>query len=178
MPSWEEILITFGLSAINPILHPRFSTLYEQGNMEKLQELVTQSSLAIFVLAIIPAVIFVLFGEHLIGFTFGKEYMSGAIPLKILVIGQLANASFGSVGALLNMTGHEKDAMKVMICSFGLYVLICFVFIPIYGVIGAAISNAIALIFWNVVLRYYVKKRLNIESVGLLKIHNQKRIIL
>ena len=102
--------------------------------------------------------------------------MVGFIPLVILTLGQLANASFGSVGALLNMTGHEKDAMKGMMYSLGVNFVLAFLLIPIYGMVGAATSTAVSLMVWNMILRYYVKKRLNIESIGFIQVIKQRAL--
>jgi O-antigen/teichoic acid export membrane protein len=159
-------LVVFGLSAINQMLHPHFSKLYAANELDKLQKIVTYSSLAIFTFAIIPAVVFLFSGEYIVGF----------IPLAILTMGQLANASFGSVGALLNMTGHEKDAMKGMMYSLGVNFVLAFLLIPTYGMVGAATATATSLMAWNLILRYYVKKRLNIESIGFIQIIKQRHL--
>jgi O-antigen/teichoic acid export membrane protein len=169
-------LVVFGLMAINQMLHSHFARLYAANEMAKLQKIVTYSSLAIFVIALIPSLIFFFAGEFLLKMTFGEEYVIGFLPLIILTVGQLANAVFGSVGALLNMTGHEKDAMKGMLYSLGINLLLAFILIPLYGMIGAATATAISLIVWNVILRHYVKKRLNIESIGFIQILTQKGI--
>jgi len=169
-------LVVFGLSAINQMLHPDFSKLYAANELDKLQKIVTYSSLAIFTFAIIPAVVFLFAGEYILRLTFGDDYMVGFIPLVILTLGQLANASFGSVGALLNMTGHEKDAMKGMMYSLGVNFVLAFLLIPIYGMVGAATSTAVSLMAWNIILRYYVKKRLNIESIGFIQVIKQRAL--
>lgn len=168
-------LVVFGLSAINQMLHSHFAKLYVVNEMEKLQKIVTYSSFAIFVVAALPSLIFFVFGEFVLGAVFGEAFMAGTLPLIILTIGQLANATFGSVGALLNMTGHEKDAMRGMFYSLGVNLVLGFILIPLYGMIGAATATAISLILWNGILRYYVKKRLNIESIGFIQIIKQKR---
>ncbi len=167
-------LVVFGLSAINQMLHPHFSKLYAANELDKLQKIVTYSSLAIFTFAIIPAVVFLFAGEYILRLTFGGDYIVGFIPLAILTMGQLANASFGSVGALLNMTGHEKDAMKGMVYSLGVNFVLAFLLIPTYGMVGAATATAFSLMTWNLILRYYVKKRLNIESIGFIQIIKQR----
>lgn len=168
-------LVVFGLTAINQMLHSHFAKLYASNDIDKLQKIVTYSSFVIFAVAAIPSIVFIFYGEFVLGTIFGEEFMVGALPLAILTIGQLANATFGSVGALLNMTGHEKDAMRGMIYSLGINLLFGFILIPLYGMIGAAISTAISLIIWNAILRYYVKKRLNIESIGFIQIIKERR---
>lgn len=163
-------LIIFGLAAINQILYSHFANLYAQGKMKQLSKLVTISSLIITFLAFVPFLIFISQGEFLINFIFGKEYIGGYTVLIILVMGQFINALFGSVGALLNMTGHEKDSMKGMIYGIMFNIILNTVLIPFWGIVGAAVSSALSLVVWNSILRYYVNKRLGIESIGLLQL--------
>ena len=163
-----SIIVGFGLTVLNQMLHPLFSRLYAEKNISALQKLVVNSSLAIFTLAIVPTIIFFLLGEYLLNHIFGLEYKEAAIALKILVLGQLVNAACGSVGALLNMTGHEKDAMAGMLVALLLNIILAFILIPIFGIEGAAMSSAFSLAVWNIILRYFVKKRLAIESSSLL----------
>lgn len=168
-------LVVFGLSAINQMLHSHFAKLYAANEMKKLQKIVTYSSFAIFAVAALPSVVFIVFGEFILNILFGEAFIAGTLPLIILTIGQLANATFGSVGALLNMTGHEKDAMRGMFYSLGVNLVLGFILIPLYGMIGAATSTAISLIIWNAILRYYVKKRLEIESIGFIQLIKQRK---
>lgn len=163
------LLVVFGLSAINQMLHSHFAKLYLENKMKELQELVTRSSIIIFSIAAFPAMIFLFAGEFVLNTIFGSEYISGVVPLLILTIGQLANAIFGSVGALLNMTGHEKYAMKGMLYSLVVNLVLSFVLIPAYGMNGAALSTALSLVVWNAILRNYVIKKLHIETIGLMQ---------
>ncbi len=159
-------LVMFGLVAVNQVLHPHFAELYSNGDKERLQRLVTSSAKIIFGFAIPPALLFVFAGEVILKVFFGEEYMSGSVALGILTIGQLANAAFGSVGALLNMTGHEKDTVRGMMIAAVVNILLNIFLIPMFGISGAASATAISYFVWNAVLRYYVRKRLGIESFG------------
>ena len=109
----------------------------------------------------------ILIGENFLEIIYGNEYVIGTIALKILVIGQMVNAAFGSVGAILNMTGHEKDAVIGMSIAIVVNVALNFILIPVYGINGAAFSSALAFFIWNSILRHFVKKRLDIESSGI-----------
>jgi len=160
------LLIIFGLQAINQVLHPHFARLYAQRDRAKLQKLVTISARIILALAFGPFVVFLFFGGDILQFVFGSGFAMGATALAILAFGQLANAAFGSVGALLNMTGHERDTMRGMMIAMGANVVLNFVLIPVYGMNGAAIATAFSYLLWNAVLRYFVRKRLSIESAA------------
>ncbi len=159
-------LVTFGLFAINQVLHPHFAKLHSTGDKVKLQRLVSASAKVILIVAIPPVLLFIFAGAPVLKIFFGEEYMIGAFALGILSVGQLANAGFGSVGALLNMTGHEKDSMKGMMIAASVNICLNILLIPELGMTGAALATAISMFIWNAILRSYVKKRLDIESFG------------
>lgn len=156
-------LVVFGLYSINQILHPQFAK-YALCNSGDLQKLVKQSSKIILAIAIPPALVLSIAGAPLLGKLFGGSYATGGPVLRILALGQLINAAFGSVGALLNMSGNEKDTLKGMLIAVILNIVLSLGLVPILGIEGAAISTAISCLTWNVVLRRFVKKRLGIES--------------
>lgn len=162
-----SVIVSFGLTVLNQMLHPYFSKLTVSKDFDRLQKLAIYSSLVILAVAAIPALLFIFFGGNILEFVYGEEYVAGAVALKVLVFGQLVNAIFGSVGALLNMAGYEKDSMKGMSIAIGLNIILAFILIPSFGIEGAAVASAISMATWNIILRYFVNKRLGIESSGL-----------
>lgn len=167
-----SLLVVFGLQAINQVLHPHFARIYAARDMKKLQRLVTWSSRGILALAIFPAFVLVFFGDLAMEWIYGNQYGLGGEALSILVVGQLANAAFGSVAALLNMTGHENDTVRGLGISIFFNILLNFMLIPFWGMAGAAIATSASLLIWNFILRKAVWRRLSIESSAL---GNKKR---
>lgn len=163
-----SVVVSFGLTVLNQLLHPYISKLYTNKDFDKLQKLIVSSSLAILGIAAVPALLLLIFGEYILDIIYGVEYVAAALALKVLVLGQLINAAIGSVGALLNMTGHEKDSMKGLLVAIAVNVLLDLILIPLYGIEGAAVASATSLAVWNIILKYYVMKRLQIESSSLL----------
>lgn len=159
-------LVVFGLQAINQVLQPYFARLHAQGELERLQRLVTYSARLILILALPPLVAMVAFGGPLLEFLFGAEYRLGALALTILAFGQLVNAAMGSVGVLLNMTGHERDTVRGIGVAAGINVLLNLILIPRMGMAGAAIATALTLLAWNLILRRSVRVRLGIETAA------------
>jgi O-antigen/teichoic acid export membrane protein len=159
-------LVIFGLVAINQALHPHFAALYSSGDLNKLQRLVTMSARAILALALIPVALFLFAGRPILGLVFGAEYVIGAVALAILSLGQLSNVAFGSVGALLNMTGHERDTMRGMMVAIVINLVLNLALIPYFGMAGAATATAVSFLVWNAILWNYVRKRLGIQSIG------------
>lgn len=159
-------LVAFGLQAITMAISPHFARLHAQGDMARLQRLVTLSARAILLFALPIMLILVFFGDVVLGYIFGRGYVSGQKPLAILAIGQLVNAAMGSVGMLLTMTGHERDTARSVAIAAIVNVVLNLVLIPIFGITGAALAGAITLTVWNMVMWRAVHRRLGIESMA------------
>jgi len=163
------LLVSFGLQAINQVLHPHFSRLYTLNEHQKLQNLVTISARAILLISLPLVLILVFFGADLLKLFYGDLFYTGGVALAVLAIGQLINTSMGSVGALLNMTGHERYTVRGVAFAAVTNIVLNIVLIPPYGMLGAAIATAISMAVWNLLLRYYVIQKLKIEPSGLFK---------
>ena len=103
----------------------------------------------------------------------GHDFQQAGQVLFILIFGQIINILAGSVGTLLVMTGHERDVViSVSISTIILFALGA-VFIPMWGVFGAAYATVGGLIVLNIVLTIQVNRRLGIDPtvLGLLSRH-------
>lgn len=160
-------LVAFGLQVANSVLAPQFSRLYAQGDIEGLQRLATSSARVILAAALPLASAFVLAGRAIVGWVFGAEYAAAHVPLGILAVGQLINAGFGSVGCLLNMTGHERVTARILWQTALLNIVMNVFLIPPFGTAGAAAASATSLALWNVLLYRKVRKQLGINSTAM-----------
>ncbi len=159
-------LTSLGLQAANLVVAPRFAQLYTRGDFARLQRVVTLSARGVLAFSAIATAFFVLFGQPFLQIVFGESYATGYTPLLILVIGQFINSSAGSVGFLLNMTGHEQDTVKGMAIAAALNVMLNLVLVPLLGTPGAALATSLSMIVWNVLLWWAVRKRLGINSLA------------
>ena len=64
------------------------------------------------------------------------------------------------------MTGHERDTVKGMSIAMLANVVMNFILIPQYGMVGAATATAISYAIWNVILWQFVWKRHSIETMA------------
>lgn len=158
-------IVVFILFAVNMTIGPVISELYHSNQMKNLQRLVTSSSRVIFGISAPIALVFIIWGEPIIRLFFGREYVLSSVPLAILCIGQLFNASMGSVGLTLNMTGNEKETVKGVMGSAIINIFLNLFFIPLYGIKGAAVATCISIIFWNAMLTVYLYKRLGVLTL-------------
>lgn len=162
------MLTSFVLITVNLVAAPRFAASTKQNKPEELRATSLLCS-RVMVIVSIPILIFMLsFPEFLLGF-FGEEYKSAALILQILVVGQFINVITGSVGFLLNMTGHERDMRNVVFLSCPIAIVLGFILTPLYGAIGAAIATSVALSSQNLLAVYMVKKRLGFNTLNLFK---------
>lgn len=155
-------LVAFGLQAVGAIVAPQFARLYAQGDLGKLQRLVTACVRVILLAALPVAVAFVLAGGRIVAWVFGDEFAASHAPLIVLTFGQLMIAAYGLTGPLLSMTGYEGIISKAMWFSALGNVVLNLALIPLFGVLGAAISTAITLSAWHIFLFYLSKKELSI----------------
>lgn len=138
--------------------------LHQAGDKEGMQKLVTLATRVSTLIAAIGALIFTLLGEWLVTVTFGEKYVEIAMtPLLIMVYTQLFNVSVGSVGVILNMTGHEKVTMRGQFIAVALMISTSYILIPEYHAVGAAIGNMVGFVVWNIWLGWAVIKRLSIR---------------
>jgi O-antigen/teichoic acid export membrane protein len=135
--------------------------------MQRLQRMITLAARSTLILALPAALVLILFARQILGNVFGPAYETGAACLAILCAGQLINSGAGSVGLILNMTGHERDS------AFGLgigaltNVTLNIALIPLFDIAGAALATGTSLIAWNIVLALRVHQRLGLDSTAL-----------
>ena len=162
-------LITFILMAVNTNLAPTAASLYAQGKLNELQGVITQCSRVVSVVSFLITVILIAASNWYLSL-FGSEFIQGQNALIFLCIGSFVNATTGSVGVLLNMTGHEGYNAASVAASAILNVIGNALLIPRFGIDGAALTTASSTIFVNVVKVLWVRQKLGIDATAFGKI--------
>jgi O-antigen/teichoic acid export membrane protein len=107
-----------------------------------------------------------LFPRTILG-AIGPQLAVAAPLLVILSLGQLVNVVSGSVGFLLNMTGHERDMRNIVLVSGPFAILAALALIPPFGVTGAAVATALAVSMQNLGAVWMVKRRLGFNMLAI-----------
>jgi O-antigen/teichoic acid export membrane protein len=154
-------LVYLPLQVITSLVAPQFSSLYETKNMGKFSEIVHQSTKTIFLFTL-PIFLPLAFMPDFFLELFGREFGIGAPILLILISGQFFKSFCGSTDFILQMTGNEKIFQNIIICAMILNITLNFILIPSLGGTGAAISNVITVISWNILAIVFIRKKLNI----------------
>lgn len=158
------IMISFILIVINAIFPPRFAALYHEGELDALGRLARQGAALGTAMASPLLVLCLVFPGWVLNW-FGEGFSEGAMLLRIIAIGQLVNVATGSVGHLLNMTGHERLMRNIALVCSSLGLASFFVLIPPLGALGAALALAFVLIVQNLVAMYFVWRRLDVWTL-------------
>lgn len=157
-------LIGFGLLAVNMIAAPLYAGVHAQGRTEELQALVRLATRAVVAFSLLTGGALVVLGPWLLGL-YGVAFRTGGYAaLVVLVISQILTSAAGSVGYLMSMTGHEREAAWVTSACGLLNVVLGVSLIPVLGLVGAALSTTITNLVWNGILVWRVRRRLGIHA--------------
>lgn len=153
--------IAFPLVAVNFLFSPTIAALHARNDRDALQRAVTTTSWWTTAGAVAVGVPLMVLAPYVLSL-FGPDFVAHADVLRVLVLGQLIHATAGSIVPLLAMTGRERDALSISLTSFGCKCALVIVLIPIFGILGAAIVEAVFRAGWNVAMGIAVWRRLGI----------------
>lgn len=142
-------LLTLPLNGFNQLFPSIASRLYSQGDTNELQsvyETVTRWSLTV---AIPPGLIIGIYSSEFLS-VFGSGYTAGSAVLILLALGQITNCAVGPSGFLLMMTNNQYLNMVNQWLLGILNVILNYILLNEYGLIGAALATAGVLAFINI----------------------------
>ncbi len=153
------MLTSFVLMVVNMVVAPRYARLWKEGNIDRIRYLAKWSTRGMIIMVLPVVAVMVTWPEKVMGL-FGEGFEEAAVLLMILAAGQFVNVATGSVGYLLNMSGHERDFNRVTFLSgpttIGLSVIFCYYF----GLIGVAMATALGVALQNLLGLFIVRVKL------------------
>ncbi|MEW6072939.1 MAG: oligosaccharide flippase family protein [Planctomycetota bacterium] len=152
-------LVSFSLLAANLASKQRFAQLHAVHEPARLRAAAISATRFSLRIALPLGAAFLLFPRALLGLA-GEGFVSAAPVLSILVGGQLFNVATGGVGALLMMSGHEKDLRTSVAVSTVAALVLAALFLPVHGALGAGIAVAGGGVVQNVLGTIFVRRRL------------------
>lgn len=127
---------------------PLVSELYSQGEREQMGRFYQTMTKWTFTVNFPLFLILLLFPATILSI-FGKSFVGGAEALVILAWGSLVNASTGICGVFLDMSGNTGLKLVNSIVTAALTLGLSFLFIPAWGLIGAAVATLAASVLVN-----------------------------
>lgn len=159
------MLTSFVLMVVNMVVAPRYALLWKEGRLDEIQRLARWSTRCMLIL-VMPILAAMLIIPELIMGLFGADFTVAGNLLAIMAVGQFINVATGSVGFLLNMSGHERDFRRVTVFAGPLTIILSYYFIIQWGVLGAAIATSVGLSLQNIGALFMVRKRLGFWPIG------------
>ncbi|WEM41568.1 oligosaccharide flippase family protein [Photobacterium sp. DA100] len=162
------MLTSFILIAVNSIAAPKFAEAFKKNDIHSVKNIAKFSGQLMTIVSLPVIIIMLLFSEKLMGL-FGEDFIQGANILRVLALGQFVNVITGSVGYLLQMTGHENILRNNVIISSLIMLVGGFIVIPVFGVYGAALISAFSVATQNLLCVYQVKKMLGFNTLNIFR---------
>ena len=157
-------LTSFVLMVVNMVVAPRYARMWKLGDLVGIKRLAKWSTRGMVVL-VTPVILTMVLMPKTVMSMFGEGYEQASLLLTIMAVGQFINVATGSVGYLLNMSGHEKDYRRVTLFIGPLTIVAAFVFTNLWGVVGAAIATALGVAAQNIAALTVVRIKLGFMPV-------------
>ncbi|GKZ16215.1 flippase [Haladaptatus sp. T7] len=143
-------ILLLPLSGFNQLFPSIASRLYNDDKMDDLEALFRRVTRWTFTLGLFPAIGAAIYARELLVVFSDSFAQQGVGVLLLFVVAQLANASVGPSGYVLMMTDHHyltvANQWLLGICN----VVLNYLFIREYGLIGAALATATVIVAINV----------------------------
>ena len=158
-------MVALPLTFINTILGPYFVQALSADDLSTLRRITRQSARLTLAASLPVALVLVLFGSSLIGWTFGAPYDTVSyLPMVILIGAQVVSVALGNGGMLLAMGGQERQTLYSLMLSLAVNSMICLLLIGSYGAMGAAVGAASGIITAKLYVYLAVRRRFLISS--------------
>ena len=155
------LLLGMVLRAFNSIFAPIISDLYSKKRQETLDLLFKTITRWVFVLTAPLFAIIIVAGDSVLEI-FGPAFPVVWLPLILLGLSQMLDASMGPVGYILIMSGNQKIEFYNVLFVALLNIALNFIMIPKLGTLGAALATGTSVICVNLIRLVAVTLRLKL----------------
>lgn len=135
-------------SAIATASRPIIAELYDQGANEQMGRMYQATTKWSFMVNLPVFLILVLFPSQILSL-FGKSFVAGATTLVLIACAIMVDVSTGMCGLILDMTGHTVLKLVNNSVRLVLSLLLSFLLIPRWGILGAGLTLLIVLSVTN-----------------------------
>ncbi len=141
-----------------------FASIYASGDRDELQRFTGLATKMILWASLPVYSALFLFAPRFLGL-YGAEFIEAAGVMRLLLTTFFLSSLGGFVHLMLYMTGHQRDVGIVMGISGACNVGLCFLLIPVWGKMGAAVASGTSLVLLRGVLVLALYKRVGIVSL-------------
>ena len=141
--------------SLQSIIAPVVANSWATNDLNTIKELYKRSAIAPLTITIFLFLI-IWINIDLVMNYFGKTFGQGKYVVLLLSLGHIINIATGINGTIINTSKHYKADLYFQIILVTLAVVMNIIFIPIYGLNGAALASAITFGLYNFFKSMYV----------------------
>ncbi len=136
-----SLLLDFFLSTFAIPAAPLIARLFDEDRRAEIIRVASGAALAAFV-AVLGCVVALALAGDIVLMSFGEAFVRAHGVLMVLALGQLASTYFGVGSIALNMTGHQRAAMYIMVITSVLGIVAMVGATWTFGIWGTAVVAA------------------------------------
>lgn len=158
---------SFLLTVVNAVAAPLFVAHHRAGRRDELRRLQRITALLSLGFGAVIGLAYLVLGRPALAWGLGDAYSAAWAPLMLLTAAHVGTLWAGSTNMLLNMIGRESDVLRAAVVSVLVNLGLSLALVPRWGMMGAAVAAAIALLVWRAILTVYLRRALvaNVSGV-------------
>lgn len=164
------LIIGIFSSVIGTALFPMVAEIWAKNEQDKLKYAVSEIYNYCLIIVIPAAMIMFIYPEIILRVLFGESFILGTKALKIIALGtiflSIAQVNF----TVMNGIGKPKEVTKIMAVSALFNTIGNVIFIPIYGMNGAAMTTTISYLIMLMASYFRIQKYVRFELKNIAKI--------
>lgn len=142
------MFLAFFIQSAHQIIMRDTAEAFGRSDQEALKRIVARTNMQNILVSVAAFVGVILFGRIILG-VFGAEFDAGYFALLVLVGSQAVRAAAGPGIQLLTLSGNTKKGSPVFITSTIVLLVSNALFIPLFGVLGAALAVFVTTTVWT-----------------------------
>ena len=131
-------VVVQSMMLVTLVVPPFIAEMYARGEKRRLERMLRLTATMAGIPAFVTLVVYIYFGEAILGLIYGDDYRTGATVLAILSTGRMFSVFAGSAAVTLGMTGHQKTLMRITLLSAVITVGSALLVVDRYGGVGVA----------------------------------------
>lgn len=156
------LLTLFAMNAAQVIGGPLMSEARATGAGRDLQRIVS-GMIWLSMIVAVPGVVLLSALAGPVLEMFGADFRSAAGPLVVLSLAQLFNVATGPSGLLLVAGGYQRVLALLLGVGVLVNVILNVIWIPAYGLMGAAYAALVAQVCWNAIAAVFIRRSMGVN---------------
>ncbi len=156
------LLTLFAMNAAQVVGGPLMSEAFATGAGRELQRIVS-GMIWLSMLVAVPAVMLLIVLAGPVLGMFGADFRGASGPLVVLSLAQLFNVATGPSGLLLVAGGYQRVLALLLGVGVLINVILNVIWIPAYGLMGAAYAAVAAQVCWNAAAAAFIYRSMGVN---------------